>query len=47
MFVKPNNPQLKLKLDLLLQKFLAEQAPNFPYLSLKEKYAETFFTLEQ
>ena len=47
MFVKPNNPQLKIKLDVQLQKFLAEQGPNFVHLKLQEKYGETFFTVDQ
>jgi len=47
MFVKPNNPQLKIKLDVQLQKFLAEQEPKFANLKLQEKYGETFFTVDQ
>lgn len=46
-FVKPNNPQLKIKLDVQLQKFLAEQGPKFTDLKLQEKYGSTFFTADE
>lgn len=46
LFVKPNNPQLKVKLDAQLQQFLAEQSLRFPELSLQEKYSTTFFSTD-
>lgn len=46
LFVKPNNPQLKVKLDGQLQLFLAEQSVRFPDLGL-QKYSTTFYTTEE
>jgi len=44
LFVKPNNPQLKVKLDGQLQLFIAEQSLRFPELNLVEKYSQTFYS---
>ena len=47
LIIKPNNPQLKIKLDTHLQRILAEQDPRFPKLKLCEKYGEMFFSRDE